>query len=250
MSSWKPSKPSIYNGERNTLVLQAWLSNMKDYLDLSQVPDTIKVQLAGTFLRDSASIWYLSFRQQWSEQSDSTILWETFVQHLLTTFMPPNHQQSTMDKWAKLRQVSSVDNYNKAFRSLLLQLPDNATTAYATLDKYIRGLKPKTAIEVQLRDPQTLAEAMTMADKFDTITYTARLPAGPWQKPQYVPRQATVVPMELDTIRVDQKTHLPQLQKLTQEERTSLIAKNACFRCRQPGHIARDCPSQAKGDRQ
>ena len=39
------------------------------------------------------------------------------------------------------------------------------------LDKFIRGLKPKTKTEVELHDPQTLAEAVRLADRYDTIVY-------------------------------------------------------------------------------
>jgi hypothetical protein len=39
------------------------------------------------------------------------------------------------------------------------------------LDKFIRGLKPKTRIEVELRDPKTSDEAYRLADRFDRIVY-------------------------------------------------------------------------------
>jgi len=39
------------------------------------------------------------------------------------------------------------------------------------LDKFIRGLKPKTRIEVELRDPRTPDEAYRLADRFDRIVY-------------------------------------------------------------------------------
>src|SRR5205814_4364918 len=42
------------------------------------------------------------------------------------------------------------------------------------LDKFIRGLKPKTRIEVELRDPKTPEEAYRLADRFDRIVYSAK----------------------------------------------------------------------------
>ena len=30
------------------------------------------------------------------------------------------------------------------------------------------------------------------------------------------------------------------------EERTNLIKKGACFRCREQGHLSRDCPNKGK----
>ena len=39
------------------------------------------------------------------------------------------------------------------------------------LDKFIRGLKPRTRTEVEFHDPQTLAEAVRQADRYYTIVY-------------------------------------------------------------------------------
>jgi hypothetical protein len=42
------------------------------------------------------------------------------------------------------------------------------------LDKFIRGLKPKTRIEVELRDSQSTDEAYRLADRFDRIVYSTK----------------------------------------------------------------------------
>jgi hypothetical protein len=42
------------------------------------------------------------------------------------------------------------------------------------LDKFIRGLKPKTRIEVELRDSQSTDEAYYLADRFDCIIYSTK----------------------------------------------------------------------------
>jgi hypothetical protein len=37
-------------------------------------------------------------------------------------------------------------------------------------------------------------------------------------------------------------TTAPRLARLTNLEREALFKQHACFRCRKPGHISRDCP--------
>lgn len=38
------------------------------------------------------------------------------------------------------------------------------------------------------------------------------------------------------------------LQALTELERAELRKSGGCFRCRQPGHLAKDCPLAAAGN--
>ena len=115
------------------------------------------------------------------------------------------------------------------------------------LDKFIRGLKPKTKTEVKLRDPTTLLEASKIADRFDTIVYRKQ----PLFMPQYS-NPSTYIddnrgePMLIDSLqqvpqkypsnaaRIDAFKTKPQpgpLKKLSDEERTYLCSINTCFKC-------------------
>lgn len=57
----------------------------------------------------------------------------------------------------------------------------------------------------------------------------------------------------LDTDAGPSVNSTPRIARLTQEERTKLIKEGRCFRCRQAGHLAVDCPKFAsnanKGDK-
>src|SRR5436190_14185051 len=56
--------------------------------------------------------------------------------------------------------------------ALAMQIPGLSQTQI--LDKFIRRLKSKTRIEVELRDPETLEEAYRLADRFGRIVYSAK----------------------------------------------------------------------------
>jgi hypothetical protein len=238
MSSWKPAKPSIYHGQRDAFALEAWISSMMDYIHLADVPEQHQVRLAGTYLKDHAAVWFLTFKNQWANEQLPT--WHEFETALRTAFMPPNHVQHVMDKWASIKQTTSVHSYVEAFQALLLQLPHDATTPTATLDRFIRGLKTKTELEVRLRNPATLEEAIRIADRFDSIyrpTITSNTRASnPWHPPTPLP--STPTPMELDAV----QTRPPVPKKLTPEERERLSKQGGCFSCRRLGHHSNNCP--------
>jgi hypothetical protein len=85
---------------------------------------------------------------------------------------PPNEDRRLQDEWTNLRQHGSVFEYVSILATLAMQI--NGLSQPQILDKFIRGLKPKTHIEVELRDPQTTAEAYRLADHFDRIAYGAQ----------------------------------------------------------------------------
>ena len=83
----------------------------------------------------------------------------------------------------------------------------------------------------------------------------AQRTTNPVFRPQYTPAQNwhnQVVPMDVDAGRVEEGTGSPKrdsptnswLMPLTEAERVELMAKRACFRCRKPGHMSRDCYSR------
>src|SRR5829696_938804 len=99
------------------------------------------------------------------------------------------------------------------------------------MNYYERGLKENIRPFVAMQSPATLAEVETIAERVDATTFKPtnwnasfrpnpgyRAPGGP-------------TPMELDSI-----------TKLTPAERECLRRMGGCFRCRQAGHLARNCP--------
>src|SRR5271156_6780508 len=168
----------------------------------------------------------------------------------------PNHERKLRDEWAYLRQTTTVAEFYSRVTQLAMEL--SLTDEEQLLDKFIRGLKSRTQTEVELRDPKTLLDTSKIADRFDTIVYRKQ----PLFRPQYsnpstfvednrgepmlidslrqVPRQSTRNPARIDAFKA--KPRPGPLKKLSDEERTYLVSIDACFKCRKPGHMARNCP--------
>src|SRR5438552_4125608 len=123
-----------------------------------------------TLLRDEAFLWYRSSYEKWGPAT--LLTWEILRAAMREYFAPPNEDRRLQDKWANLKQYGTVFEYVSVLTALAMRIPGLSQTQ--VLDKFIRGLKPKTRIEVELRDPKTPEEAYRLADRFDRIVYGAK----------------------------------------------------------------------------
>ncbi len=247
----KPKQPEKYNGNRDFQVIDNWITSVDSYFALTNAQPPQIYYYLNTILTGEAAVWY---RFHFQSINPETITWENVKAMLKGYFVPPNHKRRLRDEWAYLRQTTTVSEYYARLTQLAMQLHE--VDEERLVDKFVRGLKPKTRTEVELHDPQTLADASRIADRFDTIVY---------RKPIYLPSRSPPTPynndsygepMQLDTLRFSKESNLPdniqidalklkpnftKLKKLSEEERTHLRSIGACFKCRKTGHMAREC---------
>ena len=169
--------------------------------------------------------------------------------------MPKNAQRNLRSQLHYLTQKGSVKAYSAEFRRLLLQLPpmdeDNL------VDRYLRGLKPQTRMEVELHDPQNLDDAERYAMLVDDIRFrnggmkrNNNLPSTqPFSRPQsfqrsFQPQNQGPVPMDLDAIN-SRQGHRQQSSSQPRDQRNvpSLVK---CYTCQKSGHFSKNCPQQKK----
>ena len=132
--------------------------------------------------------------------------------------------------------------------ALAMRIPGLSQTQI--LDKFIRGLKPKTRIEVELRDLKTPDEAYRLADRFDRIVYGVKSTSFLTQNyNRYSPTSNANgmnadygEPMQIDALRPRRSgSNFRQPHgRNFQQPRT----QGLCFTCSKPGHIAANCPTE------
>jgi hypothetical protein len=121
-----------------------------------------------------------------------------------------------------------VNAYNHEFRAVMLELPDMDQAI--CMNYYLRGLKDNLHPFVAMQQPANLTAAETIAEQVDVVTFKP-VSCAPGFRPNPGYRSpGGTAPMELDVI-----------SKLTPQEHERLQKAGGCFRCRQTGHIARDC---------
>lgn len=243
----KPKQPEKYDGKRDFQIIDNWVASVDSYFALTEATSPAIYHYLNTIFTGDAATW---FRFHYCNLDPSTVTWDDVKGALLAYFVPPNHSRRLRDEWAYTRQTNTVNEYYTRLTQLAMQIGGVDEPTF--LDKFIRGLKSKTRTEVELHDPQILAEAVRLADRFDSIVYRRQ------SEQSFKPNHSEDIrgePMQIDTLQIDAfkpKTQPSKLKKLTDEERAHLRSINACYKCRQQGHLARECPTKTSlnSDRQ
>jgi hypothetical protein len=139
-----------------------------------------------------------------------------------------------------------VRSYISAFQNVVMQIPH--IQEQETMHRFEEGLHYNIRKEVRMREPESLAAMMRLAEKYDALSSNSPGPRS-FQRPRptndfpraggnIVPVRDGPVPMEVDAI---------QRHPLTPEERDRLRQVGGCFYCRQPGHIISACPMRRRG---
>ena len=168
----KAAKPKTYNGSVGSDP-DVWLFQFNQYSDIAGVPINTRAKLAATYLEGKAATWWRNLVMQTVDHNADNITWQAFQNELINMFKPVNSKKIARDKLAVLKQTNSVAKYNFDFTQLCLEINDISESE--KLDKYIRGLKDRVRVEVELAEPTALAQAMSKAQRIDNITYQSRM---------------------------------------------------------------------------
>ena len=161
------------------------------------------------------------------------------------------------DKLARLRQRTSVQDYTQRFYSITLDIPN--ITEEECIDRYIRGLKPRVAREVELRGLNVLDEIVVAAQRFDSIDFRlsdsgkspTRYFKGYSDKRFQNHDKSDPSPMEIDAIDQNSKFDAKKSRrfsppkKLTEEDKATMRKEGRCYYCRKVGHVALSCPNKS-----
>ena len=237
----KSAKPETYHGvhEASNLTPDTWLFQMKQYIELHHHDPDDAIPFAATYLQGNALLW-------WRKLTHIPSTWDAFCDALTKEFQPIDATRAARNTLANLVQTHSVSEYTAAFRILALAIPDLSLAE--TLHHYTFNLKPKTRMEVEICNPTTLEEATHIANLYDTIAFntknpyqpnTTYLPANQMPTLRQTQTSTTAIPMDLSAVAALVTKRLP---KLTPAEYDHLKATGGCFRCRQRGHLAQNCP--------
>jgi hypothetical protein len=263
----KAAKPAMYNGEMGSDV-EAWLFQILQYAYITNIPEENRAKWAATYLTGKAATWWRGMVMQTAEGDIDAITWDQFYKGLVSMFKPVNAKKIARDKLAALKQTHSVAKYNYDISQLFLEIGDIHESE--KLDRYVRGLKDKIRLEVELTEPTTLTQAMAKAQRVDGITYHSRMmqDMGSAYHNTYttsandsnamdvsmVDEEAERSEEELNAVgnrnngqanRIASRAN-PNRLPISREVFKYCQERRLCLRCKEPGHIARVCSKPVK----
>lgn len=258
-SAAKVAKPSTFTGNIRANA-ELWLFEIQSYLDISRVPFEERVQLVGSYLKESAGLWYKYVYEE-SIASESPLTWEEFRSKFLARFRPIESGKTARVALASLRQTHSVQQYCSLFQQHVTLTPDMAET-----DKvfaFQNGLKPNIAREVDIRDPRNLTQAMNfaiLADARNSLLFRNSYASNN----SFKTIGSRPIPMEVDNVNFEQpeddlNDELPAVNatyvqrsseghssqskrvELSAADRERCMKERRCFNCKKVGHSSRQC---------
>lgn len=222
----RPNKPTPFSGKPGTI--EAWCSHMDSYVHLNDPEEACRI--ASTYLDGEAFNWWHAFRRNTSVSD-----WDTFRAAIVRRFSPLNKTQAARDKLHSWRQIKDVGTFNKSFLSIVMDIPD--ITEEEKIDRYSRGLKRDIWQALCIKTYSELESLMTDALRVESAKAGASRSVGHFVNAAATEHVSAGVPMDISSIKVE---------KLTPEERQRCMREGLCLRCREKGHLAKDCP---KGQR-
>jgi hypothetical protein len=203
--------------------------------------------------------------------------WQEMKEKLLERFRPQLCEVTARIELDRLRQTGPVSDYTERFQRLIQLIPDMSMSD--KVHRYVQGLKDQHRAEVRRGRPKDLDTATTLAAIYDadwTVAHrSSQRPSsntgfnGPnaiargnngsgYRPPHHSNGSSGAAPMELShmdhgmepTMEVSEPTTLAAIHtsaprfplvKLTPEERERCMREGRCLRCRELGHLARDC---------
>ena len=157
--SFKPIKPNTFHGN-NKVSVEAWVFEMEQYFAIVRMREDEKVKFAGAFLREMASSWWKSVNEA---DQPTPQEWNEFKAALIKRFQPVAATKTARAILNSLKQTKSVQEYCNIFLRQLQLISDMSPSDQ--IDRFLNGLKPHIASEIDMHDPKVLEETMNLAQR-------------------------------------------------------------------------------------
>jgi len=167
----KAMQPSAFHGSASNSADQ-WLMEVERYFAAVGLEEASarRAAFASTYLKDAASTWYTSMLKE--PEFGPTPSWTVFKERFLQRFRPLAASRMARAAIRSMKQRVKVAGYSQEFQKHMQVIPDMSMADQ--VESYISGLHSYIALEVDREQPQTLSEAMELAQRIELMHATRR----------------------------------------------------------------------------
>ena len=273
--SYKLPTPTKYSPEGHKSPTE-FLFMCEQYFEACGISEERQVPIASTFLATGAILWWRQHKTSWPlmPPQDRIRTWPQFKAALQRMFTPITEKEVSRDKLHALKQLGSVQTYTAMFRQLTFDIDDIGEAE--KLSCYRRGLKHAIRVQLALREPNTLEEAMAAAERVDVaLNVGSTNRTGAYREWDRSSNRRSLNAIDLDTGEVEgedwestpddegsigdrdeQVAKLLELAALISKDRGRGTPRPSsrrppglreapsirCYECNQMGHYQKDCP--------
>jgi hypothetical protein len=241
------NRPTPFDGNRRKV--KVFIQECRSYLQANKKAyetDEDKVSFVLSFMNDKEALkwkqtYYDSIINPEGEYKYPTIV--EFFKKVQDDFQPVNEVHEAIHKIAMLKQgKKTAEEILVEFRHLISLAGYSANTPSDQLhliEKLQRILNPALVRRINLLDtpPTTLIDWANKAVIIDTNYRNAQDIAERFVRDKFGGEGRKKEEVDPNAMQVD---------AMTNEKRTALMKKGACFICEEPGHLARDCKKKKK----
>lgn len=211
-----------------------WIYKAEQYFDYNGVPDSQQAQVASFHLEGIALQWH-----RWLIKFRGPLTWTEFTKAALLRFSPTDYDDPS-EALTRLRQNLTMATYQEAFERLS-QRVDGLPERFL-IGSFIAGLRDEIRLEVKIKQPNSLAEAIGVARLMEEKNQIQRRTILPFRsifatKPGPNPSGGILGPSPSSNVRPTQSA--PGPQRITTEEARDRREKGLCYYCDEkfsPGH--------------
>ena len=245
--------PSKFDG--HPAKLANWLFEVKQFLELAGfTSENAKAKYVVSLLEGKALTWWRSFSQ--TASGDLTTL--DFVDletNLKEQFEDVDRELKLRRKLKSLVQQKSVQSYVNEFRRVQLELGEHALDDGAALFEFLEGLKDHQRQQVLLARPESLEDAILLAERADAAIMYNRASSSGFggrgsggyrgnnnrnnrRRGGYDRSNNGYAPMDIDALESSGK-HTGGAGGARRDG--GARGKVTCYYCGKPGHVKRQC---------
>ena len=142
--------------------VEMWIWRMEQSMKLANVPEDLWVVACSNYVEGIAL--EMVVRATIDDKP-----WSKLKEDLVKTFRGPHRDYDLRSKMLTLRDTGSFDKYLREFRLLSNQIADKDMTEKDRLTCFLQGLRNKTRVELFIKDPQTIEDAILLATRLESI---------------------------------------------------------------------------------